>query len=395
MKLNKTIIVGLILIVFAGVIFITDVFNPIIRPVTYQFLMGSSKGKDIIFFGLLGLFLILSQVIEKDIDTTKYLKISIVLGTVLLSLGILLEVLFRMQMGIGINTVFCSMTNGMSSTSILHTHLLKSILGALITQIMGPFIQSNINTGVGLYQYVPSFSFLVVLLIPVLFASIVLSMQKRPWFTNFLMAFFSSCLFIGIIDGGMFATPSYVGILGLFLVYRNGFYLNYIVGKVLRDEKLLEENELIQPVYRNRGFSEIRYIFNRFGIYFFVLLVIFLRFTIAFAGAEPDYYTVDIVNPSGDIDLGNITAKVIDNVTTPNKITCHIDPNYNEMELINDLKIPDEKNLLNFTYPCRNNVWIKRNICKNNDSKRNRTYNIAVFEVFNSNCPYFNSNCCH
>ena len=28
MKLNKTIIVGLILIVFAGVIFITDVFNP-------------------------------------------------------------------------------------------------------------------------------------------------------------------------------------------------------------------------------------------------------------------------------------------------------------------------------------------------------------------------------
>ena len=340
MKLNKTIIVGLILIVFAGVIFITDVFNPIIRPVTYQFLMGSSKGKDIIFFGLLGLFLILSQVIEKDIDTTKYLKISIVLGTALLSLGILLEVLFRMQMGIGINTVFCSMTNGMSSTSILHTHLLKSILGALITQIMGPFIQSNINTGVGLYQYVPSFSFLVVLLIPVLFASIVLSMQKRPWFTNFLMAFFSSCLFIGIIDGGMFATPSYVGILGLFLVYRNGFYLNYIVGKVLRDEKLLEENELIQPVYRNRGFSEIRYIFNRFGIYFFVLLVIFLRFTIAFAGAEPDYYTVDIVNPSGDIDLGNITAKVIDNVTTPNKITCHIDPNYNEMELINDLKIP-------------------------------------------------------
>ncbi|WP_292604133.1 hypothetical protein [Methanobrevibacter sp. UBA212] len=340
MKLNKTIIVGLILIVFAGVIFITDVFNPVIRPVTYQFLMGSSKGKDIIFFGLLGLFLILSQMIEKDIDTTKYLKISIVLGTVLLSLGILLEVLFRMQMGIGINTVFCSMTSGMSSTSILHTHLLKSILGALITQIMGPFIQSNINTGVGLYQYVPSFSFLVVLLIPVLFASIVLSMQKRPWFTNFLMAFFSSCLFIGIIDGGMFATPSYVGILGLFLIYRNGFYLNYIVGKVLRDEQLLEENELIQPVYRNRGFSEIRYIFNRFGIYFFVLLVIFLRFTIAFAGAEPDYYTVDIVNPSGDIDLGNITAKVIDNVTTPNKITCHIDPNYNEMELINDLKIP-------------------------------------------------------
>ena len=340
MKLNKTIIVGLMFIIFAGLIFVTDIFNPIIRPITYQFLMGSSKGKDIIFFGLFGLFLILSQMIEKDIDTTRYLKISIVLGTVLLALGIVLEVIFRMQMGIALNTVFCSMSNGMSSTSILHTHLLKSILGALLTQMMGPFIQSGINTGVGLYQYVPSFSFLVVLLIPILFATLTLAIQKRPWFTNFLIAFFSSCLFIGIIDGGMFATPSYVGILGLFLVYRNGFYLNYIVGKVLRDENLLEQNELIQPVYRNRGFSQIRYLFNRFGIYFFVILVIFLRFTVAFAGAEQDCYTVDIVNPTGEIDLGNISAEVIDNTTTLNKATYHIDPSYNEMKLINDLKVP-------------------------------------------------------
>lgn len=340
MRLNKTIIVGLMFMLFAGVIFMTDIFNPIIRPITYQFLMGSSKGKDIIFFGLFGLFLVLSQTIRKDIDTTRYLKISIALGTALLFLGILLEVIFRMEMGIALNTVFCSMSNGMSSTSILHTHLLKSILGALLSQIMGPFIQSGINTGVGLYAYVPSFSFIVVLLIPVLFAAIVLSSQKRPWFTNILTAFFSSCLLIGIIDGGMFATPSYVGILGLFLVYRNGFYLNYIVGKVLRDENLLEENELIQPVYRNRGFSEFRYYFNRFGIYFFIVLVILLRFTVAFAGAEPDCYTVDVVNPTGDIDLGNVSVKIIDNVTGVNKTTYHIDSSYNEMELINDLKVP-------------------------------------------------------
>lgn len=342
MRVNKIIIIGLIFILFAGVLFITDIFNPIIRPITYLFLMGSSKGKDIIFFGLLGLFLILSQIIEKDLDTTKYLKLSIVVGTITLIFGIILEIIFRLEMGIKLNTVFCSMTSGMSSTSILHTHLLKSILGAFLTQIMGSFIQSDINTGVGLYQYLPSFSFLVILLIPVLFATLVLAIQKRPWFTNFLIAFFSSCLFIGIIDGGMFATPSYVGILGLYLVYRNGFYLNYIVGKVLRDERLLEENELIQPVYRNRGFSEIRYLFNRFGIYFFVILVIFLRFTIAFAGAEPDCYTVDIVNPTGDIDLGNISMEVIDHeAKSPNnKVTYHIDPNYNEMELINALKVP-------------------------------------------------------
>ena len=341
MKINKTILIGAAFILLAGIIFFTDMLTPIIRPVTYLFLMGSSKGKDIIFFGLLGLFLISSQIIKKDIDTTKYLKISIVLGAVLLILGILLEVIFRMQMGIGLNTVFCSMTNGMSSTSILHTHLLKSILGEVLTQIIGPFIQSDINTGVGLYAYLPNFAFLAVLLIPILFATLILSIQKRPWFTNFLMATFSSCLLIGILDGGMFATPSYVGLFGLYLDYRNGYYINYIIGKALNDKRLLEENELIQPVYKKHESKKVRYLFNRFLIWFVVLAIIFLRFTIAFAGAEPDYYTVDVVNPSGDIELGNVSANIINwEKTDLNKTTYHIDPNYNEMKLINDLKVP-------------------------------------------------------
>ncbi|WP_292818554.1 hypothetical protein [Methanobrevibacter sp.] len=338
MRVNKTIIIGLIFMLLAGVIFVSDILNPIIRPITYQFLMGSSKGKDIIFFGLLGLFLILSQVIDRDIDTTKYLKISMIIGFATLVLGILLEVVFRLQMGIKLNTIFASMSNTMSTTSILHTHLLKSILGAVLTQIIGPFIQSDINTGVGLYKYLPDFSFLVILLIPILFVTLVLAMQKCPWLTNLLIAFFSSCLIIGAIDGGMFATPSYVGLLGLYLVYRNGYYLNYIVGKALGDETLLNENEAIQPVYRNRDFSKIRYLFNRFLIYFVVIVMIILRFTIAFAGAEPDYYTVNIANSADDIDFGNIPMEKISQ--NNNITTYHVNSQYNEMTLLNDLKVP-------------------------------------------------------
>ncbi len=71
-----------------------------------------------------------------------------------------------------------------------------------------------------------------------------------------------------------------------------------------------------------------------------MILVIFLRFTVAFAGAEPDFYTVNVANPTGDIDLGNVTSEVISNETDLNTITYHINPNYNEMELINDLKVP-------------------------------------------------------
>lgn len=338
MRVNKTIIIGLIFMLLAGVIFVSDILNPVIRPITYQFLMGSSKGKDIIFFGLLGLFLILSQAIDRDIDATRYLKISMLMGFAILTLGILLEIVFRLEMGIKLNTIFASMTGTMSTTSILHTHLLKSILGALLTQIIGPLIQSDINTGVGLYQYLPSFSFLVILLIPILFITLVFAMQRRPWLTNFLIAFFSSCLMIGSIDGGMFATPSYVGLLGLYLVYRNGYYLNYIVGTVLGDEALLNENEAIQPVYKNHDLSRIRYLFNRFLIYFVVIAVIILRFTVAFAGAEPDYYTINIANESGDIDFGDIP---MEKITQSNNITTyHVDSQYNEMKLLNDLKVP-------------------------------------------------------
>ncbi len=342
MKLNKTILLGFIFILLAGVIFVSDILNPIIRPVTYLFLMGSSKGKDIMFFGLLGIFLILSQVIEKEMDATRYLRISIIIGSVLLVLGIILEIIFRLQMGIKLNTVFCSMSNTMSSTSILHTHLLKSILGAVITQIIGPFIQSDINTGVGLYSYVPSIGFLVILLIPVLFVTLVLAIQKRPWFTTLLIAFFSSCLLIGAIDGGLWATPSLVGILGLFLVYRNGYYLNYIVGTVLKDENLLKENEMIQPSYRNTCLSKNRYMFNRLLPYMIVVLIVALRFTVAFAGAEPDCYTVEVVNANDTVDLGNISIEAIDYDanTNVNKTIFKVEPTYNEMELINDLKVP-------------------------------------------------------
>ena len=342
MKLNKTVIIGLIFILFSGIIFATNIFNPIIRPITYLFLMGSSKGKDIMFFGLLGLFLIIPQLIRKDFDSEKYLKISMIVGWVLLISGILLEIVFRFQMGIKLNTVFCSMSNTMSSTSILHTHLLKSILGAILTQIIGPFIQSDINTGIGLYSYVPTLGYLVILLIPILFITLILAIRNRPWFTSLLLAFFSSCLIIGAIDGGLFGTPALVGILGLYLIYRNGFYLNYIIYTLLGDEKSLEKNEEIQPVYRNRGFKEWRYLLNRFLIWFVVIAIILLRFSVAFAGAEPDCYTVDVVNPTGEIDLGNISVEVIDfeNNTNLNKTTYHIDPSYNEMQLINDLNVP-------------------------------------------------------
>ena len=65
-----------------------------------------------------------------------------------------------------------------------------------------------------------------------------------------------------------------------------------------------------------------------------VVVIVGLRFTIALAGAEPDYYTVEIANITDDVDFGTIPIEKISNDTY------HVDSSYNEMELINDLKIP-------------------------------------------------------
>ena len=118
-------------------------------------------------------------------------------------------------------------------------------------------------------------------------------------------------MLIGAIDGGLWGTPALVGILGLYLVYRNGYYLTLIVARILKDDELLEENESVQPPYRNIGLSEARYYFNRFGIYLLVVFIVLLRFTVAFAGAEPDYYTVEIANPADNIDLSNFSTEII------------------------------------------------------------------------------------
>ena len=334
MKINKIILAGVIFILIAGIIFITDILNPLIRPITYLFLMGSSKGKDIMFFTLLGIFLITSQLIKNDIDNKKFLKISIIIGLILLISGIALEIIFRSQMGIALNTVFCSMTDKMSSTSILHTHTLKAILGKILVNTIGPFIQTEINTGAGLYPYIPPIADLVIILVPIFFIFLILANQKRTWAITIILSFFSACFIIGPLDGGLFATPSIVGLCGTYFIYRNEHYVNRILGNIFKDDSLIEYAKEHPPSYENKGYTHIQYLFQWSFPYLLVGFIILLRLTVCFAGAEPDYYTVEIMNPADNIEFGEIPMEKIDNNTY------HVNPSYNEMDLINDLKLP-------------------------------------------------------
>lgn len=342
MKRNNIILAGFIFILFAGILFITDIFNPIIRPITRVFLMGSSKGKDILFFGLFGLFLILSQIFtlkNKDIDSDKYLKIAICVGCLLLISGIIAEILFRQSLGIPLNVTFMSESSQAASTSILHTHLLKSIFGEAVTSLIGPFISSGINTGVGLYTYVPNIAKTAIILFPILFILEILANQKRLAPTAILLSFFSTCLLIGALDGGMFSTPSMLGICGLFLVYRNHYYFDYYIGGVvLKNKKILNDSKKEYPYYKDAGLSEVKFHLHRLLPYIIAILFITLRISIAIFGANDEYYTLEVVNPADNIELNDFPVESIHH--SENKTVYTLDSDYNELNLIKDLKIP-------------------------------------------------------
>lgn len=337
MKINKTILVGILFIIIACVIFISNILNPIIHPITHLFLMGSSKGKDIIFFGLMGVLLISTQIFKDfNIDSKKYLKITLIIGSITLISGILLEVIFRYQMRIGLNTIFMTMGKSISSTSILHTHLLKSIFGEAITNLIGPFIGSEINTGVGLYQYIPGVAKIIIILLPITLLTLLLAIRNRRFVQTFLLSFFGCCLLIGALDGGLFSTPAITGICGVFLIERNGICIEQIVDYIIKRENVCDRCKIIPP-FKNKT-DLIKVLIKRYLPYIVAALIIILRFSIAVIGANTDYYEVEVVNPADNIELNDFPIK---NVTHDgNKTVYIVDSNYNEMELLNDLKKP-------------------------------------------------------
>ena len=62
MKIKKYIPFGIILIIFGTLLFFLSGIDQFIRPFSQPILMGSSKGKDIMFFVLFGMTIILSTI---------------------------------------------------------------------------------------------------------------------------------------------------------------------------------------------------------------------------------------------------------------------------------------------------------------------------------------------
>ena len=336
MKINKIILGGIILLIFSAMLFVTDAFTPYIRPITYIFLMGSSKGKDILFFALFGLFLILSQIIKiRNFNSAnRYLKAAICLFGLLYAITFILEIYIRQVLNVGIFTIFVSARPEFATTSILHTHLLKSILGEGLTLTLGSLIGSGINTASTLYAYVQPFAGLLIALLILIVVLLILSLSRRTFPSNVILCFSATITLIGVLDGGFFAVPSIIGFVLLMVVYETGYDLDYYIAQYRNNVNTMELLEKYRPEYRiNR--LEVKITLRKLYPYIIGAIIVFLRLSIGFVGSNPEYYEVDIMNPDNNVNLDEYPIEKV--VEHGNKTTYYISPHENEHDLTMNL----------------------------------------------------------
>ena len=361
MKTKKYIALGIILIIFGIKLFSLEGIDQFIRPFTQPILMGSSKGKDILFFVLFGITIILSTLGDNERicnffngltipeilkDKDFYLKLSLIIFIFTAVAGLAVELLLRNSLGIGWNTILVIMNPSETSTSILHSHLYKSIFGMILGMFLS-HIPTGIHTGSSLSAYTPNIISLLFILIPINYITLLISMQKRKAVPRLFLAFISTIGIIGLIDGGMFGTPAVGGIYGILILMYNSEILegisDYIGNKKKRNSiksQLKEELSTIKSILSGKITDNKRPVKKYLKIlipHIALILIIILRFSIAFYGASPDSYELTVYD-GHDLDVLNQYDSL--NVTEhENKTTVYLSNQYNEMELLNNLAI--------------------------------------------------------
>ena len=360
-KIGKYIPFGIILIIFGIKLFTLSGIDQFIRPFLQPILMGSSKGKDILFFVLFGITIILSTIGDNEKTYTYfknlhipeilknkdfYLKLSLILLLFTAIAGLIVELYLRNSLGLDWNTILVIMNPSETSTSILHSHLYKGIFGIILGMFLR-HIPAGIHTGSSLSAYTPSIISVLFILIPIIYIAMVLSMQRRKAFPRIFLAFTSTLGIIGLIDGGLFATPAIGGIYGILILMFNSEILDgisdYITEKEKRNsikEQLKGELNTIKSILSGKVRENRKSATNYLKIlipHIALILIILLRFSIAFYGASPDSYELNIANPH---ELDSLNQYDTLNVTEDkNNTIVHLSNEYNEMELLNNLAI--------------------------------------------------------
>ncbi|MFY9638867.1 MAG: hypothetical protein WAK14_08720, partial [Methanobacterium sp.] len=299
------------------IIFVNSLDN-IVLQLTYPFLMGSSEGKAIIFFFLMGSMLLMSQFINNSEYIRKskissklgnyYLKLIIILVFCTLILGLIFEIWIRIKFGVPIFTTFVSTTPSLSTSSIIHSHVFKSMLGILISDT-GIYVPSNIHTGISIAHYIPKVALIIFAVIPAVYILGLLSLDNRHDVQKVLLIFGLSTIMIGMVDGGLFSTPALIGLAVLLGIYSI--------------KKPFSPRDLIKPSS-------------------FIILLLIIRVLIGLIGSNPEFYEVTVLGGQGDIQLQGFN--ILDEKVVGNKTILKVSSNMNELKFFNQTsQILDDK----------------------------------------------------
>lgn len=284
LHLNRLNLLGIFFILFAIFLFVTDYLDKIMLILTYPFLEGSSEGKSVLFLMIMGSILLIyplfnfnGKIMKKLVTINpifkasgrKYLKIAILLILFVYIVGMILEIWIRVKFGVSIFTTFASLSPNVTTTSITHSHILKSASGSFISYF-GIWVPSHIYTGSSLSHFVSPVAFLIFIALPIIYLTGLISLNDRRNGNKLILIFALTMSFIGILDGGLFSTPALIGLSGLLGIY------------ALKEP--FSPRQLITPSI-------------------IIIILILVRFSLGILGTNTDFYEITVIEPAKEIDL--------------------------------------------------------------------------------------------
>lgn len=308
------------MILFAVLLTATHFMDSAILTLTYHIMEGSSKGKSIILFALMGSLLLfyplfqsnglfgkrISSIPHLKIDSQKYLKFTIITIFFTYIVGLLIEVWIRLKLGVSLFTIFVPYNSGeFSTTALTHSHVFKSVLG-FVVHSLGIHISSNINAGGPLAQYTLPFSLIILITFPLIYTAGITALSEKRDLYKVVLAFLLTLSFITMLDGGMLDYPAWIALTGLMLIY-------------FSSTKTFSPRELYKPAI-------------------IMALIIVLRVSISVFGSSTDVHEVTIINPADNIDLNGYNVLSVQK--EGNKTVVELPGNLSDKPLLLKL-IPD------------------------------------------------------
>ncbi len=326
------------MILFAVLLAVTNFLDSIVLSLTYHFLEGSSQGKSIILFGVMGSLLLFYPLFTSNgligkrisalsphlkIDSQKYLKFTIITIFFTYLVGLFIEIWIRIKLGVSLFTIFVSYnSNEFSTTALTHSHVFKSVLGFVINSL-GVHISSGINAGGPLAQYTIPFSLIILITFPLIYIAGITALSGKRDLYKVILAFSLTISFIAMLDGGMLDFPAWIGIFGLLVIYfaKNPFSLRNVSKPLI-----------------------------------IMVLIIALRVSVSVFGTNAEFHEITIIDPSDNINLSGYDILSVQK--EGNKMIIKLPGNVSDKPLLLKL-IPDLKGKCSgFALSWNYNSWV-------------------------------------